>query len=433
MFWEYSLINFLMCVFDIYLIYDFVGYYEGIKPVLLTKKSRLVVILLTACVTFFINLFQNTALNLFATLFINFLFIYLVMDGYFFQKCIHYLIVIAFQYGGEFLTAIMIADKMGEAVLFSCNVKIYVVLIVKMINFVLYLLVKQLVPKGNDKIDRESFFIFMIIPVSGIGLMFSITYLNIDFLGTPLKRGILLIFYLLMILGNVLVAYVFRRYAAIYKNLEVQKRLLEDCKVQLGYYRQVEAVNKKNAAFHHDMCHYLKAIGNLAEDNQNAKILALLDELQVEFFKVDKQEFCSNPVLNTILNEEIKEAREQRVDCRIYVEPGFSIGGIREIDLISVLGNLYKNALEAAAKSRNGFIKTKIFMENEGRFLVILMENSYEGVILRDGERFLTTKENKFIHGIGIERIRQIAKRYGGSLRTIYEEGIFRAILVLSI
>ncbi len=432
MFWEYNLINFLVCVFDTYLIYDFVGYYEGVSPRLLTKKSRITVILLTSCITFFINLFNNTALNLFATLFINFLFIYLVMNGNLFQKCIHYLIIIAFQYGGEFLTAIVIANRMGEAVLAYQNVKAYAVLIVKMINFIQYLLVKQLVPKRDDSIDKEAFFIFMIIPVSSIGLMFSVTYLNIDFSDTPVKRGVLLLFYLMLLLGNVLVAYAFRRYAAINKNLQAQKKLIEDYRVQLGYYRQVEVVNKKNAAFHHDMCHYLKAIGNLAEDNRNSQIISFLDELQIEFFKVDNQDFCSNPVLNTILNEEIKEARRQRVDCQVYVEPGFSIGSIRETDLISALGNLYQNALEAAAKSRNGFIKTTMFMENEGRFLVISMENSYEGAILRDGEKFLTTKENKFIHGIGIERVREIAKRYGGSLRTNYKEGIFRAILVLS-
>lgn len=432
MFWEYNLINFLVCVFDTYLIYDFVGYYEGVSPRLLTKKSRITVILLTSCITFFINLFNNTALNLFATLFINFLFIYLVMNGNLFQKCIHYLIIIAFQYGGEFLTAIVIANRMGEAVLAYQNVKAYAVLIVKMINFIQYLLVKQLVPKRDDSIDKEAFFIFMIIPVSSIGLMFSVTYLNIDFSDTPVKRGVLLLFYLMLLLGNVLVAYAFRRYAAINKNLQAQKKLIEDYRVRLGYYRQVEVVNKKNAAFHHDMCHYLKAIGNLAEDNRNSQIISLLDELQIKFFKVDNQDFCSNPVLNTILNEEIKEARRQRVDCQVYVEPGFSIGSIRETDLISALGNLYQNALEAAAKSRNGFIKTTMFMENEGRFLVISMENSYEGAILRDGEKFLTTKENKFIHGIGIERVREIAKRYGGSLRTNYKEGIFRAILVLS-
>lgn len=354
------------------------------------------------------------------------------MNGNLFQKCIHYLIIIAFQYGGEFLTAIVIANRMGEAVLAYQNVKAYAVLIVKMINFIQYLLVKQLVPKRDDSIDKEAFFIFMIIPVSSIGLMFSVTYLNIDFSDTPVKRGVLLLFYLMLLLGNVLVAYAFRRYAAINKNLQAQKKLIEDYRVQLGYYRQVEVVNKKNAAFHHDMCHYLKAIGNLAEDNRNSQIISLLDELQIEFFKVDNQDFCSNPVLNTILNEEIKEARRQRVDCQVYVEPGFSIGSIRETDLISALGNLYQNALEAAAKSRNGFIKTTMFMENEGRFLVISMENSYEGAILRDGEKFLTTKENKFIHGIGIERVREIAKRYGGSLRTNYKEGIFRAILVLS-
>lgn len=432
MFWEYNLINFLVCVFDTYMIYDFVGYYEGVSPRLLTKKSRIAVVLFTSCVTFFINLFNNSALNLFATLFINFLFIYLVMNGNIFQKCIHYLIIIAFQYGGEFLTAIVIANKMGEAVLAYQNVKAYTVLIVKMINFVEYLLVKQLVPKRDDNIDKEAFFIFMIIPVSSIGLMFSVAYLNIDFSDMPVKRSVLLIFYLLMVLGNVLVAYAFRRYAAIHKNLQTQKKLIEDYRVQLGYYRQVEDVNKKNAAFHHDMCHYLKAIGNLAEDNQNLQILSLLDELQIEFFKVDKKDFCSNSVLNNILNEEIQEARRQRVDCHVYVEPGFSIGSIRETDLISALGNLYQNALEASAKSRNGFIKTTMFMENEGRFLVISMENSYEGAILRDGEKFLTTKENKFIHGIGIERVREIAKRYGGSLRTTYKEGIFRAILVLS-
>lgn len=432
MFWEYGIINFLVCIFDIYLIYDFVGYYEGINPRLLTKKSRITVILFTACVTFFVNLFHNTALNLLATLFINFLFIYLVMNGNIFQKCIHYLIVIAFQYGVEFLTAIAIANKMGEAVLYAESMNVYTIMIMKMFNFVLYLLIKQLVPRKDDNIDREVFFIFMTIPVSSIGLMFSVTYLNIDFSDTPVKRGVLLVFYLLMLLGNVLVAYAFRRYAAIHKELQQQKKLTEDYKVQLGYYRQVEAVNQKNAAFHHDMCHYLKAIGNLAEDHQNEEILSLLDELQVEFYKVDKKDFCSNAVLNTILNEEIKEARAHRVECRIYVEPGFSIGQIRETDLISALGNLYKNALEAAAKSRNGFIKIRMFMENEGRFLVIKMENSYEGPILRDGKKFLTTKENKFIHGIGIERVRGVAKRYGGSLRTIYKDGIFQAVLVLS-
>lgn len=383
MFLEYSLIKFLVCVFDVYLIYDFVGYYEGVNPVFLTKKSRIAVILFTACVTFFINLFNNADLNLFAAL--------------------------------------------------ACpSVRIYEVLIVKMINYVEYFLIKHLVSQKHDNIDKETFWIFMIIPASGMGLMFSAAYLNNDFPDATFKRGVLYIFYMLMMLGNVLVAYVFRRYVAINKSLQTQKRLIEDYKIQLRYYRQVEDVNKKNAAFHHDMCHYLKVIGSLAEDNRNEQILSLLDELQIEFFEVNKQNFCSNPVLNAILNEEIREAGRQRVDCRVYAEPGFSIGSIRETDLISALGNLYKNALEAASKSENGFIKTTMFMENEGRFLVIIVENSYKGAILRDGEKFLTTKENKFIHGIGIERVREIAKRYGGSLRTVYEEGVFRAVLVLS-
>lgn len=432
MYWEYNIINIFVCVFDTYLIYDFVGYYEGVKTKFAMKKRRIAAILLTAFVVFLVNLCNNAALNLFATLFINFLFIYLVMDGSLFQKCIHYLIIIAFQYGGEFLTAVFLVGRLGEVVTFSPSVKAYAVIVVKMLTFVLYLTIKQLVPRKNESIDKESFFMFILVPIASLGIMFTVTYLAVDFSQGPEKRFVLLTFYMMLVLGNTLVAYSFRRYAAIRRELQEQKRFIDEQEIKMKYYKQVDAVNKKNAEFHHDMCHYLRAIGNLAEDHQNSQILSILDELQVEFFGVEKKNFCSNTILNTVLNEELEEAREKRVSCEVYVEPGFSIGRIREADIISAVGNLYKNALEAASKSRNGFINITMFMENEGRFIIIKMENSYEGTILKDGDKLLTTKKNKLTHGIGIRRIKEVAKRYGGSLRTTYEGGVFQAVLVLS-
>ncbi len=158
-----------------------------------------------------------------------------------------------------------------------------------------------------------------------------------------------------------------------------------------------------------------------------------MKELQIEFSEKENTYYCSNAIINTLLSEEKEDARKNNIEYDIYVEPGFHIGGISETDMISIMGNLYKNAMEAAIKCDEGFIRIKMFMQNDGRFAVIKLENSFQGNLLRQGEQLLTTKADGESHGIGLGRVKELAGKYEGSLVNVVRGQIFLAVLVLAV
>lgn len=430
---EFYITNYLVCVFDIYLMYDFVGYYEGVKPCFQKGRRIVPLILFMALSVYFVNLLNSTILNLVFTLTTNFLFICLVMKGRLLEKFMHFLTILAVQYGGEFITAVFFSKGLGLEILLPQYNKILVAVLIKLVTFILYIVIKQIFPKEKTAIDAQSFFLFMTVPITSLGLMFSVAYLDVDFSNMPSKRGSLLIFYTLMIFGNALAYYALRRYGNTQQKIHLQKKLIAEQELELHHFQQVESINRKNAEFHHDINHYLKTIGKLAEDSRNGEILTILKELQIEFSEKENTYYCSNAIINTLLSEEKEDARKNNIEYDIYVEPGFHIGGISETDMISIMGNLYKNAMEAAIKCDEGFIRIKMFMQNDGRFAVIKLENSFQGNLLRQGEQLLTTKADGESHGIGLGRVKELAGKYEGSLVNVVRGQIFLAVLVLAV
>lgn len=434
---EFYITNYLVCVFDIYLMYDFAGYYEGVKAYF-RKGCRIVfLILFVAFMVFSVNLLNSTTLNLLFTLTVNFLFICLVMKGRFLEKTLHFLLILAVQYGGEFLASVFFAGGLNRTVTLTHYTRVYQIVVLKLITFIIYVTIKQLLPgketANRNYFDIKTFFMFITMPVASLGIMFSLTYIDFDFTDMPLVRVSLTVFYFLLVLGNALVYYAFWRYGNIQYKIHLQRKQIAEQEMELRHFQQVECINRKNAEFHHDINHYLKTIGKLAEDNRSGEILAILKELQIEFSEKENTCYCSNAIINTLLSEEKEEAGKNNVAYDIYVEPGFHIGGILETDMIAIMGNLYKNALEAASQCKEGFIRMKMFMQNDGCFAVVKLENSFEGSLLYQGEQLMTTKADRVNHGIGVGRVRELAGKYQGSLFHHVNGQTFQAVLVLAV
>ncbi len=97
-----------------------------------------------------------------------------------------------------------------------------------------------------------------------------------------------------------------------------------------------------------------------------------------------------------------------------------------------MVSNLISNAYEAALKSDEKKIKVQMYMQNDGSFIIIKIENSFSGEIVRQGDRLLTTKKDGNIHGVGIESVEKVAEKYDGWVSTSWGNKSFRTMLVLN-
>ena len=97
-----------------------------------------------------------------------------------------------------------------------------------------------------------------------------------------------------------------------------------------------------------------------------------------------------------------------------------------------MVSNLISNAYEAALKSDEKKIKVQMYMQNDGSFIIIKIENSFSGEIVRQGDRLLTTKKDGNIHGVGIESVEKVAEKYDGWVSTSWGNKSFRTMFVLN-
>lgn len=214
---------------------------------------------------------------------------------------------------------------------------------------------------------------------------------------------------------------------------QMQKvRIYED---KLIYLEQLEQKEEKHSEFIHNINHYFSAIGELARAENCDRIVGLLEELNGQVSRSERILYTRHKVLNAILSEKAGEAAEHQIPFEAYVEPGFSLGSVTDGDLVSMLGNLLDNALEAARQCEGE--KRKVFlwfyMEKEGKVCAVKLVNSFVRPPVKQKSRFLSTKINQEMHGIGIKSVENTAEKYGGYLQCIPEKDIFTAILILPV
>lgn len=99
---------------------------------------------------------------------------------------------------------------------------------------------------------------------------------------------------------------------------------------------------------------------------------------------------------------------------------------IKDADLCALLGNALDNAMEAAEKSDEKTISVRCRAE-KGLFM-LRVENPLAGDEQAD---LSTTKKDKAAHGFGLPAMREIARRYGGSLETRAADSQFELVVCL--
>jgi two-component system CitB family sensor kinase len=136
-------------------------------------------------------------------------------------------------------------------------------------------------------------------------------------------------------------------------------------------------------------------------------------------------ERVGDPVLGALLLAKAAVASERGIELRVSDDTVMSKSVLDSEDLITLLGNLIDNALDAAAASQDRWVSLSITEHNDE--LVIKVHDSGPGVPENlDGQIFqegFSTKPGRKRRGFGLALVRQVARRHGGDVTVINDGG----------
>ncbi len=177
----------------------------------------------------------------------------------------------------------------------------------------------------------------------------------------------------------------------------------------------------------HDIRHHLTAIKVHIEKKDMEGLTSYVDEL-VKGLPTNKTLlFCENTTVHNILSYYYEKSNHFGIDIAIDAKiPKDLI--LTDSELWVLLGNLLENAIEGSnrAESDKKEIKVKLFYK--GNTFGVLVENTCdENKINRADKEYLSSKGEQ--HGIGIESVTYLVKKYDG----IAEFRVFNSKFIASI
>ena len=422
----------MVCIFEIWMLFGFYNNFLKNKP----RKSRnnIFIILVFALIIFAINSIDNTILNLICVPVVYFVLAIVAFNGNVFKKLFGTLIGTIVILGTELIIVAVLnitSKELIESSMVNEPSLFVLTIIVKMVTFIVFEIIKQFSSKESEMMDGKTFCLYMLTPLSCLGIMFSVVFCRIDFTENSLAKSVLIIFFFCMLIGNAAIFYGYNRYAKILVEKEKNRRTVMEQNMELESYKKVNVANDRYITLLHDTNHHIKTVYSLLKKNKKDDAMNMLSKLFDKYEKSEMIEYSGNIILNTILSDYKEKSSKENIECDIFVERGFNIEYVDEIDLVAMLSNLLSNSHEAAAKSDMKKIRIQMFMQNDGSFSVIKIENSYTSMIVEEDSVLKTTKQNKEFHGLGIKSVQQIAEKYNGWLSSTWSDNVFKSVLIL--
>ena len=96
-----------------------------------------------------------------------------------------------------------------------------------------------------------------------------------------------------------------------------------------------------------------------------------------------------------------------------------------------LLGNLLDNAIEAVRGLDREKREIRVRMMTPNNMFLLEIQNPYEGVRRKVQERYLTTKSDHNLHGLGLDSVKRIVEKNGGFLEISDENQIFQVNVTL--
>ncbi len=198
---------------------------------------------------------------------------------------------------------------------------------------------------------------------------------------------------------------------------------------QQKYYMLVNEKQQEIRSIRHDIKNHIACINTLYRSGKYTELEGYLEQMEDEISSSRELFSTGNDIVDAILNDAYGKYKKERIE--IDLTGGFpEVLHINSLDLCVIIANTVSNAVEAILRMKRpeeevSRIEIKITSFKEDIYIDVSNPVDHE-IIIKSGE-FVTSKEDKTLHGFGIRNVRQRVEKYHGTVNYRYENGYFFA------
>lgn len=198
------------------------------------------------------------------------------------------------------------------------------------------------------------------------------------------------------------------------------------------YEKQLELMReslKSIKTIKHDLKNHMTSLYVLVEEDKKEELLEYLSGVIEVFNNKEGLASTGNTVIDSIINFKLQEAEKEKIAVNIDLNIPKELK-IPSFDITIILGNLLDNALNAVKKlEKNRYIDIKI-KYTKGR-LILKIDNSFDGTIIKEKGKIITSHRDKNNHGLGLESVKTVLEKYNGVIEFKYDSNKFHTALLM--
>ena len=198
------------------------------------------------------------------------------------------------------------------------------------------------------------------------------------------------------------------------------------------YQREALIIQQKQELqkqFQHDLKNRLQILNEIADSGNLQELKKYLAEMAEKQRGHEIFSNTGNLIIDSIINSKLQDALEIGIEVEASVILPATIE-INSDDMVVILGNLLDNAIEACKRlTSSRYIK--LLLKYEEGCLIICIKNTFDQIINRNGETFITRKEDSGLHGLGIKSVKSTIEKYSGLLEITSQGSEFAVNIIL--
>lgn len=207
------------------------------------------------------------------------------------------------------------------------------------------------------------------------------------------------------------------------KNLQLQK----------NYYEELENNQNQIRKFRHDMNNHLSIVGSLLEEGNLSGAKEYFGSIS-GYMQTANRKFCRNSVVNAVINAKYQMMMDASMDAFLNIDID-KMMSIDDVSLCTIFANTLDNAIEACRKIEDTArrkLKLRCRYTENGYFSFEITNSKVNKITEKKG-RFLSDKEDKSDHGIGISSVKEIVDKYDGTLDISYDKEWFKVVILIAL